>query len=217
MAEHILTGQGFVDLTAGTTRLFAEITTLTPGYSAGDAMPVNYFRIGMLRFGVGAWFYPPVYFDAVQQVIDVPADVTQFGFEVGAGGQVVINEGAPVPPPADEIHTDLDGGVGHYGGSVTVTWSGITDAQVDDFVTITSESWDDPGGSYNYLGMGAFYTSSLTNVPGDTPSVEGSVTTTLVIPFPDPSTYLPQTAQVKLYRNGTAPPFLVGATWSYVE
>jgi hypothetical protein len=148
-------------------------------------------------------------------VLDVPTGGTEIGYSLFAGGTITLTENdAPIPPTGGSISTNFDGGTAFLGDTVVVTWTGIADATVNDLVTITQDTWDDPGGSYNYLDSGWFYTSSGTQTAGSTPSTDGTFTTTLVIPFPDPTTYLPKTSQVKLYR-GTAPPAYVGATWDY--
>ena len=215
MSTFTLIGSGFFDLTPATTVLYASIVTLPPGYDARDTTPTAYFAVGSLRFEHANFYKPPVYFDSDQQWIEVPEGAEGFGFTVFSGGEITIVEGIPPAPPGAGVSSSADGTTVHLGDPITIFWDGITTAAVDDVITLTNESWDDPGGSYNYLASGWFYTSSGTQTVGSVPSTSGSLETTLTSPFPDNPTYLPQTALVKLYQGGVAPPAFLGPTFTF--
>lgn len=135
-----LSGQGAEALTTGTTQLFAHVTSFPPGWSAGDAYPVNYFRIGAIRFSVGDYSYHPIYFDAEQMVIDVPPTATGFSFVVNESGVVRVAEGGPPAPPGMSITTTpLDGSYVN-GNNVEIAWSGIDEPLADDYLVIVPAS-----------------------------------------------------------------------------
>jgi hypothetical protein len=92
MAVYPLTGAGLQPLSALARRLLVDVTTFGTGLSTGQATPINFFHIGMLRLGRGGYFYPPFPLDAQHQCIDLPTGVDTLGFTCLAGTAITVTE-----------------------------------------------------------------------------------------------------------------------------
>lgn len=156
MATYTLTGFGVQALTSGTTRLFVEVTTYPPDYSIGRAQPADLYGVGLLRLGVGAFFYPKLGVDAGNMVIDVPAGVTQLGYNLFGDTAISVGEGAPPSGGTAFINTNVDGTNVTYPATITITWGDFSTATVNSGYNIVDSGapgfdvgWSDiSGGGY---------------------------------------------------------------------
>ena len=217
MASYELTDVGSQILTAGTTALFMAVNTKGRDTRQGRAFPPNLYDVALLRFGKEGYVYPSFAIDADNQVVDVPAGATTLYWSCLAGAVVDVSEDVVITPPGAAISTDVGSGEIAVGQFITITWEGVDDALVDDLLTVTQDTWDDPGGSYNYLVDGWFYTSSGTQTVGSTPSTAGTKTVQLSSPFPDQADYLPKVSTARIYRGGVAPAVLTSVAFTMIN
>lgn len=103
MAVYDLSGVGVQGLTPGTTRVFVEVLTLPAGTSTGQAIPENYYNVGLLRVGVSGAYGPVVPIDALDMFLDLPEGTSTIGFHVFNSGAIRLSEATPVIPPGDTI------------------------------------------------------------------------------------------------------------------
>lgn len=156
MATYNLTGFGYQTLTSGTTRLFVEVTTYNGFYWFGKAQPANTRDLGVLRLGVGAFFYPMIGIDAGNMVIDLPSGVTQLGYNLFGDTAISVGEGAPPAGGTAFITTNVDGTNVTYPATITITWGNFSTATVNSGYNIVDSGapgfdvgWSDiSGGGY---------------------------------------------------------------------
>lgn len=214
MATYEFSATGSQILTAGTARLFLNVNTLGADTRHGRAFPANLYDLALLRFGREGYVYPAFALDAAAQVIEIPAGVTTVYWSCIAGAILDVSEDVVISAPGESLVTSVGAGAIAVGSFITITWDGLTDALVDDLLTVTQDTWDDPGGSYNYLVDGWFYTSSGDQTVGGTPSTAGTKTVQLSSPFPDDGGYLPKTTTARIYRGGVAPAVITSVAFS---
>lgn len=214
MATYEFSATGSQILTAGTARLFLNVNTLGADTRAGRAFPANLYDLALLRFGREGYVYPAFALDAAAQVIEIPAGVTTVYWSCIAGAILDVSEDVVITPPGESLVTSVGAGAIAVGSFITITWDGLTDALVDDLLTVTQDTWDDPGGSYNYLVDGWFYTSSGDQTVGGTPSTAGTKTVQLSSPFPDQPDYFPKITTARIYRGGVAPAVITSVAFT---
>jgi hypothetical protein len=99
MAAYNLTGSGVQALTAGTVRLFVEVTTAAQTSGFGKANPLNYYHLGLLRAGVTGFFAAPVPIEGLNTFMDLPSGTDSLGYSLEGGTAITVSEGATPPPP----------------------------------------------------------------------------------------------------------------------
>lgn len=217
MASFELTSVGSQILTAGTTSIFLSVTTPGIDTRQGRAFPPNLYDVALLRWGRLGFVYPSFAVDAAAQVLDVPAGVTTLYWSCINGAVIDVSEDVVSEPPGQSLVTSAGDGSLPLGSFITITWDGLGDALVDDLLTLTQDTWDDPTGSYNYLLAGWFYTSSGTQTVGTTPSTAGTKTDQTTTPFLDNPDYLPKTTTARIYRGGVAPAVITSVAFTLIN
>ena len=99
MAAYDLTGSGVQALTAGTVRLFVQVTTAAPASGFGRANPLNYYHLGLLRAGVTGFFAAPVPIEGLNTLMDLPSGTDAIGYSLEGGTAITVIEGSTPPPP----------------------------------------------------------------------------------------------------------------------
>lgn len=179
MSHYDLSGAGVQALTPATSRLFVEITTTSPLIGTGRATPANRFDVGLLRLGVGDWYFPTIPVDADHQVVEIPSGVTNLGYSMlngcvigvdedtppsgGGGGGLPVTDlfadaAAPLPSPpwtqteAHPVSTDGTGGadIGGAGDNIAI-WN--ADVFPDDQVVSVEWGTSHTGGGAQYVGV----------------------------------------------------------------
>jgi|SRR5215472_454921 len=197
MTVFTLTGQGSESLSTGTTTLFLTVDVLPPGWTAGDAYPTNYFRIGAIRFSITGYSWPPVYIDAIDQVVNVPAGADEFSFIINSGGSVSASEGAPAPPVGVVLTTNVGTGSIANGAPITLTWSGVPTPDVTDWLALTFSTDDLSNVNTSAFGSDHWaYTSSCEITAGGVALASGSCTKTLILTNPAGPNY-----EARLYAH----------------
>lgn len=95
MTEYVLSGNGVQALPPRTSRVYVYVTTPSPGYSTGLANPVNYFHVGLLRFGEGGIFGRVLPIDGDACFFDVPDNCEEVGYSVKPGGVIHLFDSHP--------------------------------------------------------------------------------------------------------------------------
>lgn len=178
LAHYDLSGAGVQALTPASARLYVEITTLSAITGSGRATPVNRFDVGLLRMGVGDWYFPTIPVDADHMVVDVPSGVTNLGYAMlngcaigvdedtppaGGGGGLPVTDlfsaaAAPLPSPpwtnteAHPVSTDGTGGadVGGVSDNIAI-WN--ADTFPDDQTVTVEWGTTSTGGGNQYIGV----------------------------------------------------------------
>lgn len=170
MASYTLAGTGIQLLTSGTTRLFVYISAAAPRAQQGQAYPPNVFHQGLLRAGVGDWFFPVMPIDAVQQVLDLPTGTDRLGYSVFGDGVILVDEGTPPVTGGVTLSTSIDGTTVPDGTALTITWSGNAHGTPRDWLTIipAGAPLQEVPSTYNCLGSvgGWVYPDDCTGVGG---------------------------------------------------
>lgn len=176
MATYTLSGTGIQSLTSGTARLFVEITTYPGGYSFGRAEPANLYDIGLLRLGVGAFFYPAEPIDAGNMVIDLPSGVTQLGYNLFGDTAISVGEGAPPGTPTATLTTSVDGTTVTLPATISLTWTDFTTATVNSGYNIVDVGAvaGDPG--WTDVNTGGYLNPADHTSPPATPQTSGTIT-----------------------------------------
>lgn len=99
MVAYSLTGMGVQALTAGTRRLFIDVTALPGDLKFGTANPTNYYHLGLIRAGVLGHFADPVPIEAVNAFLDLPSGTDSIGYSLHPGAVISVAEDALPPPP----------------------------------------------------------------------------------------------------------------------
>jgi hypothetical protein len=87
-----LSGNGIQALSAGTTSLDLYMLTLPPNRTFGNAYPNNYYHMGLLRLGSYNNWLPAFPVDALNQHIEVPADVNQVSWAMVPNSAMRLTE-----------------------------------------------------------------------------------------------------------------------------
>lgn len=170
-------------LTSGTTRLYVVLTTPSAIEKTGQANPPNLFQTGFIRPGISGFYWPTLYVDATQQVIDLPSGTEEIGYSLLGGATITVSESNPPPPTGTSVTTDRDGTSVVLGDAVTITFARTGTPDVHDFVAIVDSLWSIGDGLFGtFTTGGGLYTSSGTSTPGTVPASSGSFETT----FQDP-------------------------------
>lgn len=185
MGHYDLSGVGVQALTAATARLFIAIQVAPLTAGAGRANPINRFDIGLLRLGVGDWYFHPVPVDADQMVLDLPSGVDRLGYSMFQIAEIGVDEDTAPTPPTTSVSTDLDGTAVSFGDAVTITFSRSDTPDVSDFVAIVDSGWNTGyGRAFSYITTPNFpYTSSGTDTMGGSAVSSGTASSTLSSPF----------------------------------
>lgn len=166
MAAYDLAGIGVQVLTAGTTRIFIQVTAYPTKYGFGRANPENLYDIGQLRLGNTGWYYPVQSIDSAQMVMDLPSGVTELGYSLFGPATITVTETTPPPPPGAEVHTSVDGTTIVLGAYLDIIWSGITSPAVNDRITIQPVPATDITDRACFTGSDWVYANSCSNTPG---------------------------------------------------
>lgn len=185
MSHYDLAGVGVQALTPATARLFVAITVSPIVSGTGRANPVNRFDIGLLRLGVGDWYFPARPIDADQMVLDLPSGVDNLGYSLFQIAEIGVDEDTAPSPTTTSVSTDLDGTAVSFGDAVTITFARSDTPDVNDWVSVVDSGWGiGYGRAFLYCtSPNAPYTSSGTDSPGGTASASGTASSTLASPF----------------------------------
>ena len=172
--EYTLSGVGAQLLTAGTTRLFIAVTTFPPKYGFGRANPENLYDIGQLRLEVSGFSFPPFAIDAQMMVVDLPTNTDTLGYSLFGPTTITVSETTPPTPPGAEVHTDVDGTTIILGSYLTISWTGVASAAINDRVTIQPVGATDITDRSCFSSNEWVYANSNDATPGPTPVTDGS-------------------------------------------
>lgn len=185
MSHYNLSGTGIQSLTPATAKLYVAIVTPPAVGRTGRANPPNRYDVGLLRLGIGDWYYAAFAVDADQMVADVPGSVTNLGYSLFEGATIGVDEDTAPSGGTTSVSTDLDGTAVSFGDAVTVTFARTDPPDVNDWVSVVDTGWNiGTGRAFGYLNPEHFpYTSSCTDTPGGSAVGSGSCASALSSPF----------------------------------
>jgi hypothetical protein len=99
MATYTLSGSGVQALSSNVTALHITISTLPASAGPGSANPVNYYDVGVLRFGDATGYFDAVPVVGGPQWASVPVGVTRVGYALQPGAMVSVAEVLGGTPP----------------------------------------------------------------------------------------------------------------------
>jgi hypothetical protein len=82
MAVFDLSGGGVQALTDGVTGLFVDVLVFGNGISTGNAIPVNYYGLGLLRLGWHGAYRQVIPIDAATMFITCPSLTDALGYSL---------------------------------------------------------------------------------------------------------------------------------------
>jgi hypothetical protein len=100
VAIYNLSGAGDQALTAGTNRLLVDVTGFRANPERGDARPTNYFHLGLLRPGAGAYYAPVRPIDAASMFLDLAQGTNTLSYALFGGTTIRVTEQNIVVPSA---------------------------------------------------------------------------------------------------------------------
>lgn len=92
MAQFTLRGQGVQAITAGTTALHVNVSSLPPNPGVGLANPIDYYGVAFLRPGDPTGFWEPFSVCGGPQWMPVPNGITQLGYSCIEGSLLTVTE-----------------------------------------------------------------------------------------------------------------------------
>jgi len=92
MAFYDLAGQGVQLLSSNQTFLFLDITNFGQGWSAGVAVPTNYYKLGLLRIQYQGSAYPWFPIDAAHMIIPLPRIYDALGYSLSPSTLIHVTE-----------------------------------------------------------------------------------------------------------------------------
>lgn len=92
MSSYDLSGVGVQALSTSVTRITVAVLAFGTRYSVGEASPANYFKLGLLRFGIGGAYAPATPIDGASIYRDAPAGADALGYSLWPGVSVRVTE-----------------------------------------------------------------------------------------------------------------------------
>lgn len=79
-------------LSTGVTGLFVDVLVFGAGLSSGNAVPTNYYGLGLLRIGWHGSYYPVIPIDAASMFIVVPDKADGLGYSLLTTTSIRVTE-----------------------------------------------------------------------------------------------------------------------------
>jgi hypothetical protein len=99
VATYSLTGSGTQALSSNVTALHISATTIPTNIGTGNANPINYYSLALLRLGDATGFMPAVQLEASPAWLAVPAGSTRLGYACLGGSALSVVEVIGGTPP----------------------------------------------------------------------------------------------------------------------
>jgi len=125
VASYTLSGHGTQALTAGTGAIHWHVNTFPSRAGQGQAFPINYFDVGLLRAGDGTGFFPARPVDALDGWMGLPVGTTTLGYSLFGSTVVVVTEVAgtsPLVTPTPSLEQLTDVSVASVTDGDLLTW-----------------------------------------------------------------------------------------------
>jgi hypothetical protein len=162
LAVYTLSGTGIQALTSGTGALRVHISTLPDRAGNGQANPVNYYDIGLIRAGDGSAYWRAQPVDALDCWIGLPRGTTEIGYAFLNGAVVSVTEVAGtsplVGPEGASGPAGPAGASGAAGPPSTVVLSTVLSANQTN-VSMPAATWTDLPWSSVTIPVGSGYAS----------------------------------------------------------